>query len=348
MNGTNLSSALTAGFAPVTNVQAATIARDYFGVSGVAHPLTSERDQNFRIVTDNGSSYLLKITNPAEDRRVTNFQTEALRHIARADPALPVPRILPAADGGLEPLLEFGGEPARVVRLMTFLPGSPLNSLDDVPTGLRRNLGTALARIGTALCDFDHQAAGHELLWDLKQASSLRDLLQHVADAEDRKLANRFQDRFEEHVSPALDRLRTQVVHNDLNFYNVLVDEADVERITGIIDFGDMVRTPLVCDVAVAAAYQLPDTADPLAAALEFISAYHRTVRLEPIEQQLLFDLIATRLLTTVLITGWRARRHPENSAYILRNSPAAWRNLRYFNQLGHDIGTERILAACG
>ena len=49
-----------------------------------------------------------------------------------------------------------------------------------------------------------------------------------------------------------MPRLRAQVVHNDLAPTNVLVD--DRLAVTGIIDFGDLTRTALICDLAIAAA----------------------------------------------------------------------------------------------
>ena len=42
---------------------------------------------------------------------------------------------------------------------------------------------------------------------------------------------------------------------------------------------------------------------------------------LQAAELDILFDLIATRMVLTVAITGWRAARYPENAAYILRNN---------------------------
>ena len=57
-------------------------------------------------------------------------------------------------------------------------------------------------------------------------------------------------DRFDAQVAPVLGGLRAQVVHNDLGRANVLVD--DRGAVSGIIDFGDMTHTALVCDLAVA------------------------------------------------------------------------------------------------
>ena len=45
---------------------AARLARDVFGIDVVAHPLTSERDQNFLLVGPNGDRRVLKIANSGE------------------------------------------------------------------------------------------------------------------------------------------------------------------------------------------------------------------------------------------------------------------------------------------
>ena len=42
-------------------------------------------------------------------------------------------------------------------------------------------------------------------------------------------------------------------------------------------------------------------------------------------ELDILFDLIATRMVLTVTISAWRASRYPDNAAYILRNCEKAW-----------------------
>ena len=53
--------------------------------------------------------------------------------------------------------------------------------------------------------------------------------------------------RFDAHVRPILAGLPRRAIHNDLNDYNVLVTgslaTAEGARITGIVDFGDMVHS---------------------------------------------------------------------------------------------------------
>ena len=105
-----------------TDAEAGQILRDGFGLDGALTPLAGERDQNFR-VDSAADRFLLKISNPADERPVLDMQTAALRHIERADPGLPVMRALTAAAG--EPWVEVEGPDGRTypARLFTFLPG---------------------------------------------------------------------------------------------------------------------------------------------------------------------------------------------------------------------------------
>jgi hydroxylysine kinase len=146
-------------------------------------------------------------------------------------------------------------------------------------------------------------------------------------------------------VLPRLDHLRAQLIHNDFNLYNVLVAADDPERVTGIIDFGDIIHAPLVGEVATGASYHMADTPDPLAAAAEFVGAYHAILPLLAEEQDILADLVTTRHLITVLISEWRSRRYPDNRAYIMRHNPAAWDALRLLADLSPQSARDRLLA---
>lgn len=327
--------------------EAETLAKSHFGIIGRAARLTSERDANFRIKTADGISYVLKIANPVEALLVTNLQTRALLHIAAADPDLPVQRILPSVENEPECiLLDESGRP-MVLRLFSYVEGTPLHQAPR-SAEQRRNLGISLARLGLALRDFSHPAADHELLWDIKHAARLWQFLPFVEDQDRRGLVERILRRFEEGVAPVMPKLRAQFVHNDFNPHNVLVAAEDPSRVTGILDFGDMVYTPLINDLAIAASYQLSVDGDPLAEAGDVIAAYHGVAPLQPLEIDLLYDLIGARLATTASITSWRAARYPENKTYILRNAPRAWAGLQAFAALPRGRAQENLRRLCG
>ncbi|MCY1260234.1 Homoserine kinase [compost metagenome] len=337
---------LEAAPARVSDEQAAAIAAECFGLHGTLNKLAGERDLNFQITDARGASRLLKLSHPLEDPQVVDFQNRALLRVEAADADLPVQRVYPALDGRYQVPVEIDGQP-MLARLFSFVDGLPLHRVPERSRALRENLGDALARLGLALNGFEHPASGHELLWDLKHASRLRRLLTYIEDRDGRALVERFLDNFELHALPRQASLRAQVIHNDLNPHNVIVDVEHPEQLRNILDFGDMVHAPLINDLGVAAAYQVGEPDAPLATAAEMIAAYHRRYPLLEAEQEILADLIATRLTMTLCITAWRASLHPENRDYILRNTRHAWRSLQGLASLTRSQAQDQIAAAC-
>lgn len=321
------------------------ILNDLYKLAGELKVLTSERDLNFHVTAESGRQYLLKVANSAEDPAVTAFQTEALLHIAIVSPDLTVPRVIRNINGneGAEFVADDGR--THVVRLLSWLNGTPLQYAERVP-GYATTLGTCLAELGHALREFEHPASGYALLWDLKRAASLKELVHCVDDADLRALCVRRLERFESYVLPKLDTVRWQVIHNDLNPSNVLVEAKTPGVFAGVIDFGDMVRSPLIVDVAVASAYLLQNSDDPISDVVEFVTAYCAVEPLEKDEVDILFDLLLTRSTMTILITHWRASRYPENREYILRSESTARKMLEKMSNESHaDIGA-RLQAA--
>lgn len=320
----------------LSDAQVTALLAQHYRLSGDLKRLTSERDLNLRLEAGT-RRYVVKFANRAEPRAVTDFQTAALLHLEGK--GLPVPQVIRTTTGRSEVETPHG-----LLRVLTYLEGMPLHLAPQ--TGAQRAaMGAMAARISLGLQGFDHPGADHVLQWDIKQASALRPLLVHVPD-DLRGLCSATLDRFDAQVLPRLADCRWQVVHNDLNPHNVLVDETSPDQIAGVLDFGDMVRTPLVCDLGVAAAYQI-DPAAPLESLVCFTAAYHQTLPLTALELSLVPDLTAARMLTTLCITSWRAAKYPENAAYILRNFPSARAGLVALADLPRDDVTRALARAC-
>jgi Ser/Thr protein kinase RdoA (MazF antagonist) len=328
----------------VTPAMAADLAQLYYGITGDIRPLSAEKDANFRIRLADGSEALLKITNAVEDPAVTEMQTAALMHLAAVDPSLPVQRICASLSGNSSETVRVNDGQDHVLRLMTFLDGTVLSSATAAP-GLHHALGAFLARVTLGLRGFFHPAAGHVLQWDIKQAAGLRPLLASIQDGALRARLTATLDHFDGEIAPRLLHLRAQVVHNDFNPHNVLVDGATGTRPVGLIDFGDMVHTPIACDLAVACSYQINEGADPLGQMCEMISGYHALLPLERAEIDLLPDLIRLRQATTLAVGAWRAGRYPDNAAYILRNAATSLRGMDALDHMG-DTATRAALHA--
>jgi 4-aminobutyrate aminotransferase-like enzyme/Ser/Thr protein kinase RdoA (MazF antagonist) len=322
---------------------AAAISQRIFGVSGVASPLDSERDQNFRVIASDGRSFVLKVSNAADDFGPLEMQTEAMLHICRHAPELPVMRPLSTIDGNFYSEAEDSRGQRHIVRLFTFLPGRIVDS-----TALKRDairdFGSTVASMGIALRGFFHAAGGYRILWDLKHTPELRPLLGAVADPRRRSVAGRVLDRFDERAAATLPRLRAQLVHNDLTLDNVLLDDA--HRVTGIVDFGDLTHTALICDLAIALVSLMWGRADPIDAAEAAIGGYASVTSIEEREAEVLADLVRARLAALVLIASWRVGRYPENAQYITANVELAWALLEELESLEATV-TRRLRAAC-
>jgi len=296
--------------------QAVDIARDHYDLNVTAKELLSERDQNFLLKQDDGKQFVLKIANSVEDPLATDLQIQALLHIqARADALITTPTVQRTAAGAYSLATEFDGR-SHVVRVVSYLEGDPLeNAVLDAD--LARKLGRYLARLGRALSDFSHSGADHSLLWDLKQAAFLKGILQHIGDERVRHLAASELEDFEENILPVFPSLRWQIIHNDMNPGNVLLSEDNGRQFAGVIDFGDMLCSPLIVDVAVAASYMRVFEGNPLALIAEFIAGYHQETPLTRAEIDILHSLIKVRLISTVAILAWRKSLRGADDGYL-------------------------------
>ncbi|MDQ0474057.1 phosphotransferase [Labrys wisconsinensis] len=342
-----LGDALALPARPVAPDVAAAILREHYGRDASASVLRGEKDGNFHVRDGQGRDYLLKIVTPHEAVTVSDFQTALLLHLEAAAPSIPVQRIVRTRDGRPDLTLPFDGEGVRRVRLVTFLPGRLMR--DVAGPQHARQAGAALAGLQLALAPFRHPGADHALLWDLRQAAGLRPLLAAIDDPDRRRALEGRLDIFEAELAPALARLPRQVVHNDFSSDNLLVDPADTDRIVGILDFGDAVSTAAIADVAAAAAYQLDaDADDPVATLARFVGGFGSVRPLQPEEVEILYDLVVTRLVVRLAITQWRARRMPDNQAYILRNTPKVWHLFERACAVPGRTAAAALRAACG
>ncbi|TCL02746.1 phosphotransferase [Sodalis ligni] len=330
--------------APVVNLgDARRAARELYGLDAVATPLAGERDANFLLTAENRPRWMMKFINPAESPAESDFQEALLRHVAGRDPHLPVPDLIERSHGGKGPFCSVKGRPLRV-RLVTWLPGTPLHQVTASPVALG-SLGRGLAALDLALAGFHHPAARRTLLWNSSDPGRVRPYWAEIQEPAQRRLLGEILDQFEERMPQRLGMVRHQVIHNDFNPHNVLLD-ASASVLAGIIDFGDALYAPLVNELATALAYQVSDTDDVLARMPPFVAGYHQVLPLTDEEIQLLPMLIASRLALSVIITQWRARRYPANRAYILRHRARAWDGVQKLWLLGPDEIADRLGAA--
>lgn len=296
-----------------------------YGLDGAVKRLSSERDETFLFTATDGTAFILKIANPAEDPAALAFQDGALLHLQSVAPAVPVPRLVTTLEGRPSHTLSTS-EGFRIMRLLTFLDGE-LQYRTPASESQSRNVGRALAELGIGLEGYAGRAPEGKLMWDISHTLDLAAVIGHVAP-ERRAQVEAVLDDFERALPAIAALTRRQIIHNDFNPHNILLDPTEPTRVVGIIDFGDMVHAPVVNDLAVALSYHL--ATDNWAARISaFLEGFQSARALEEAEIELLPLLTRSRLAMSIIIAEWRSAHFPENRAYIMRNHATAWRGLQ-------------------
>jgi Ser/Thr protein kinase RdoA (MazF antagonist) len=319
-----------------------------FGLRGKLQPLLSERDQNFRVTTDDGRGFVFKIANSSESPVTTDFQIQALLHIESRNCPVATPQLQRTVTGDVALSLRIG-DVTHVSRVVSYLPGELLSTV-AMSARLAEELGQCAAHLDLALADFAHAGEGQTLLWDMQRADRLRDLLQYISDTGLRAAVAGCIDDFNAHVQPLLPGLRRQIIHADLHGDNVLVRADKHDSVAGVIDFGDMLRAPLIMEVAIAAAYLRAVDGDALRFIAPFVAGFNEVIRLDGVETDLLFDLIRARLSATISILRWRSAMRGAADQYsrdYMQSERTAETFLARLDELGRDAFTERMGSAC-
>ena len=337
-------SQLIAAYSPLSETTASALLVESHGVSVERiDRLATERDDSFRIDTAHGAVVVAKFAHPLDDSRALHDQVAVLDTLAREHAEFPVQRVLPALDGTLISRVTDDAGQHRWVRVLSYLEGELLGasarSLSDM-----RALGAFHARFAAAIADigdsFDQSLSGAETPWNLRRFHDYASLLDDLAPDKDLHLeVTRVLERIRRHALPRLLDLPCVLAHNDLHGDNVLVS-SDPFAVTGVLDFGDMTRTPRVADLAVATSYargRVPTAGEPWAAAHAYVSGYESERRLSDLERALLPELVLLRLAQRAIVNSAIASANPTASPYASRNLRAIGRDLR---ELGASIPT--------
>ena len=306
---------MLAASVPVSCEDAERLARERYGLDTTATRLTGERDENFKLSCADGRQFVLKIASAAEAPDITDLPTAALLHVESFDPEFPCPRVLRDRDGLTQSEYLDASGSQRTARILTYLKGKTLRS--SVHSREQRSAcGHVAARLGLALRTFSHPAATRPLIWDLRHLGRTLALLEELRDLPEKDAIADLVSRIDARIRVEFGHLRQQVIHNDMNDMNVLVDPDDEDTVVGVIDFGDLVHTALVADVAILAADQIDTAHAPRDSITEVVMAYHAAMPLLPQELAMLNPLIAGRILADVLIASWHRRRNPAGTHY--------------------------------
>ncbi|UCE18560.1 MAG: aminotransferase class III-fold pyridoxal phosphate-dependent enzyme [Gemmatimonadota bacterium] len=323
-------------------------AKDLYGLDASVRPLDSYSDQNFHLTSEIGEEFVFKAAHAAEQREVLDAQNQAMKYLETECTSFEFPRVCRTVSGEEIVSVKTGKGGSCSVRMLTFLKGTFLADLESQTEDILYSFGRFLGRMDKALTGFYHPAVHRNLPWDLKNTLHASRNVLHVRNPRQRSLVEHFLLQFETFVTPVLPHLRTSVVHSDANDHNVLVDDSDSgdAKIVGIIDFGDMVHTATVCELAIAVAYAMFGKKDPMEAAKQIVRGYHEVYPLRESELGILFHLICGRLCISVTMSAHQHELEPENE-YIMVSERPAWALLERLLEVNPERAGNEFLQVC-
>ena len=315
---------------------------NYYGIEVKASVLNGYDELNFLLVEKSGKKNILKVSNSSHDYFFLEAQVKILQHLAKTDIAAQFQTYTLNKKG--ETLTEIiVDEQTYCIRILSFLEGSFWVETPTKNNALFENLGTFLGKMDKSLQSFKHPGMHRHYTWDISTARDANYKMSYIKDAAKKRIADYFMLQFETEVLPTFSSYRQAYTHNDANDYNVLVEG---DAIAGLIDFGDMVYTALINNVAVASTYAMLHQSDPLAAAILVVKGYHSAYALEEKELSILYYLIAARLCISVTQSAYNGSLETNNEHHFITEKPA-WDLLSYLITLNPIKAENAFRLAC-
>ena len=295
------------------------LAREKYGLLVKAKALNGYDELNFILTEPSGRKYILKV---ATDEHVFEFldaQVKIVNHLSTSPVADKFQRYVKNSEGEELTTLIVNNK-NYYLRILSFLEGIFWVDAANHSDTLMYNLGTVLGEMDKSLQHFRHPAMHRHYEWDVANALGGRIYLHHIKDHERRRIAGYFLLQFETEVTPWLNQLRKAYIYSDANDYNVIVSGNEV---TGLIDFGDMVYSNLVNNVAIACTYAMFQQEDVLRAASSVVRGYHEKFPLTEQELSILYYLIAGRLCISVTRSAFNASWNSGNEHHFITEKHA-------------------------
>ena len=360
---------------------------EHFGIQGDFSELPSDRDQNLLVTCEDGKRYVFKISNADTDPSTLEAQEQALQHLRSHNLPVPtvMPTITEDVLAQIE--LPSGTHLARLVSYVQGAPLAQMRpKTEHVLYCLGEMMGEidhSLADFAHPATDrkhewdiiYTHEAIEkyssmvddpprRQLMEDFRGRfvdtvlPMLADLPRQVihGDANDHNvLVSDFEgsgrdpaggDRSGGTAGATPDRAPDRASDRAPD-RTTTGKPVWTRTISGVIDFGDLIHTIRIAELAICAAYAMTNTTDPIAALGSVTAGYHHKSPLSEEEINVLFDLIRARLFISVAFSAKQKRDEPENDYLTISEEPA-WKLLEFIAPYSTELATYCIRAACG
>lgn len=282
----------------LTPDQVRALLRRNWHIDGEPAELGSMQDQNFRVRCNGGTQVVAKVAGAHTTRAALDLQNAALRYLATRRDGFISPEPLATLSG--HDILDDDGHHLRV---LTWIDGIPLGERAYLGPDDLTAVGRLAARVARALDGFTNPGLDLANGWDVRLAADVLTESRPQVPSEWTGFLDDALARFTV-VGPELP---IATVHGDLTPVNAVCHPDDEVRSTpiGVLDFGDVMRSWRIGDVAAAAvgALEHPGTGDSLSAVLAVLTGYHSITPLTAAEIDAFWPLVVARTAVTAAIS---------------------------------------------
>ncbi len=299
-------------------------------------------NQKYLLEDDKDNKYILKIYSDHEELSIAKEESRILEAIKDK-----LDFYIPVAHRDIKGNI-FTKIADNEAILLKYIEGEFIGDLDQ-NDNLLFDFGECIGKLHRALEDQESKYIESRInFWDLKNAHINYEKSAYIKDPSLKKHVDYYFNNFHTRVLPEIHKLRHSLIHGDLNDYNIL---SSGSKIKGFIDFGDFCFSPLINEVAIAAAYIMMGKNDPLDSIVELIKGFNKIVPLERRELMLLPDLICTRLCVSICNSAEKRAKSQDNKYILISEKPAIellsrWKessDINYINTMLGAAGMEPL-----
>lgn len=323
------------------------ILKTYYDIKAqMVTELSAELDRNFHVIADDNKQYVLKVAHASLSDSILDLQNSALKHLAQAFDIFP--RLIPTMQSENMTIIEMSAGQTYSIRLLNYLVGTPLADFRPHTANLFSDMGTKLGQLSQAMQSFTHDEKRLEYRWNILNFRAVTAYMDGMPE-DKQNIIQHFLDLYDAVVVPQVDDLRYSFIYNDANDHNILVQAKSFDEyiVSGMIDFGDMVYSLTVAELAVALAYAMMNKEHPLSTASDMIRAYHEVFPLTENEIEVLIPLVCARLCMSVCISWYQQQQDADNAHLSISEEPA-WNLLHQLYDIHPRLAHYIVCDACG
>ncbi|KAM4748492.1 hydroxylysine kinase [Rhinophrynus dorsalis] len=322
----------------------------------VASPLASYDDQNFYVQTESdigiNPEYVMKITNGEDSKSEELIEAQTYAMMFLSSEGIPAQKPIYTKTGKIMSLeaIDYGSTTQKhMVRLLTYLPGTPVARIEATPDILF-DIGKLAATIDELLTKkfqypnkliFDRG----QFIWNLSNTPLLRKYIYAIKEKKLQEVLERVIKQYETFIQPNINIFRKCINHGDLNDNNILLQEINSPgrndqcryNISGILDFSDMSYGYYIFELAITIMYMMVESKDPLHVGGYILAGFESVFPLMPEEREALFILVNCRFAQSLVMARYSVMLCPENEEYLMITAKTGWKHLLTLQDMGKE-----------